>query len=80
MKPDAPQRASRTGAECVRLPYRDAVLDVAFLVAVLGEVPNPAACTTSAARMLRPGALLSVTEIPGDPDALALGEVEVVGF
>jgi CAAX protease family protein len=66
------------------LPFRLGGFDVAFLVAVLGEVPDPAACVMSLGRVLQPGALLSITELPGDPDALSLDEVgalaEASGF
>ncbi len=54
-----------------RLPFRSGVFDVAFLVAVLGEVPEPASCVASLHRVLRPGGLLSITETIGDPDALS---------
>lgn len=53
------------------LPFRDASFDVAFGVAVLGEVPDTAACLRALRRVLRPGALLSITETRGDPDALS---------
>ncbi len=55
-------------AEC--LPFKPDVFDVAFLVAVLGEVPDPSACIAWIRVVLRPGGLLSITELPGDPDAL----------
>ena len=53
-----------------RLPFRVGSFDVAFLVAVLGEVPDPEGCIESLRRVLRPGGLLSLTETIGDPDAL----------
>jgi ubiquinone/menaquinone biosynthesis C-methylase UbiE len=62
--------ASYTQADAVRLPFRSGAFDVAFLVAVLGEVSDPKACLTSIADVLRSGGLLSVAELPGDPDAL----------
>jgi ubiquinone/menaquinone biosynthesis C-methylase UbiE len=52
------------------LPFRPGTFDVAFLVAVLGEVPDPKAGLASLAHVLRPGGLLLVVELPGDPDAI----------
>jgi len=57
-------------ADATALPLRTGSLDRAFLVAVLGEVPDPPGCVAEVARVLRPGGLLCVTELPGDPDAL----------
>ena len=59
-----------TQANAVKLPFRSGAFDVAFLVAVLGEVPDPKACLASIADVLRPGGLLSIAELPGDPDAV----------
>ena len=52
------------------LPFGSASFDVVFLVAVLGEIPDPAACLQEIMRVLRPGGLFSNTEQPGDPDRL----------
>ncbi len=54
-----------------RLPFRAGSFDVAFLVAVLGEVPDPEGCIESLRRVLRHGGLLSLSETIGDPDALS---------
>jgi ubiquinone/menaquinone biosynthesis C-methylase UbiE len=59
-----------TQANGVTLPFRSGAFDVAFLVAVLGEIPDPKACLTSIVDVLRPGGLLLVAELPGDPDAV----------
>lgn len=67
-----------TQANAVRLPFRPGVFDVVFLVAVLGEVADPKACLLSVARVLRPGGLLSVTELAGDPDALQEGTLRTL--
>ena len=67
-----------TRANAVKLPFRSDAFDVAFLVAVLGEVPDPKACLASIADVLRPGGLLSVVELPGDPDAV--GEEQLRTF
>ena len=64
------QNAGYTRASAVGLPFRSAAFDATFLVAVLGEVPDPKACLASIANVLRPGGLLLVAELPGDPDAL----------
>ena len=53
-----------------RAAFSAAWFDVAFLVAVLGEVSDPTACLKSIAEVLRPEGLLVVAELPGDPDAL----------
>ena len=44
-------------ADAASLPYRDAGLDDTFLMAILGEVPDPAARIASVARVLRRGGL-----------------------
>ncbi|RLF40416.1 MAG: methyltransferase type 11, partial [Thermoplasmata archaeon] len=49
-----------------------------FLVAVLGEVSDPAACLEGIYRTLRPSGLLSITEQPGDPDFLPLSVVRAL--
>lgn len=79
----ARRRLARAGAanasfaqgDGARLPFRDASFDVAFLVAVLGEVPDSAACVAELRRVLRDGGLLSLTETRGDPDALSQDEL-----
>ena len=65
------QNTGHTQANAVKLPFQSGIFDVAFLVAVLGEVPDPKACLTSIADVLRPEGLLVVAELPGDPDALS---------
>jgi CAAX protease family protein len=64
-----------TRADAVTLPFRPGAFDVAFLVAVLGEVPDPKAGLASIAHVLRPGGLLLVVELPGDPDAVTEEQV-----
>jgi ubiquinone/menaquinone biosynthesis C-methylase UbiE len=64
--------------EGTRLPFRARSFDAAFLVAVLGEVPDPAACVRELARVLRTDGVLSITEMPGDPDALSVAEVRAL--
>ena len=49
--------------------------DVAFLVAVLGEVPDQSQCLKEIFRVLRPHGLLSITEQPHDPDRIPQPEI-----
>ncbi len=65
-----------TQADAVALPFRPDTFDVAFLVAVLGEVPSPAACLASIANVLRPGGVVAVAELPGDPDVLTEADLK----
>lgn len=71
--------------DALSLPAAARSFDVAFLVAVLGEVPDRAGCLKELLRVLRPGGLLSVTEMRAfDPDAIPLTDlqssVEAAGF
>ncbi len=50
------------------LPFRDSSFDLAFMVAVLGEVPDKDALLQELSRVLRPGGILSITEMLPDPD------------
>jgi SAM-dependent methyltransferase len=50
------------------LPLRDGTVDVAFLVAVLGEIPDRPAALAELRRVLKPGGLLGITETLTDPD------------
>jgi len=66
------------------LPVASGACDVVFLVAVLGEVPQPRLCIREMGRVLQDGGLLSITEQPGDPDHLSINTVcnlaETEGF
>jgi protein-L-isoaspartate O-methyltransferase len=50
-----------------RLPYPEGRFDAAYLVAVLGEIPDQAAALRELARVLAPGGRLVVGELFGDP-------------
>jgi SAM-dependent methyltransferase len=50
-----------------RLPYADATFDAAFLVTVLGEIPDQDAALRELRRVLKPGGRLVVGELFGDP-------------
>jgi ubiquinone/menaquinone biosynthesis C-methylase UbiE len=56
-----------TQGDARRLPYRDAVFDGAYLVAVLGEIPDQEAALRELARVVKPGGGVVVGELSGDP-------------
>lgn len=58
----------RRQGDAKALPFADGRFDAAFLVTVLGEVGDPARALAEAARVLKPGGRLSVSELAGDPD------------
>jgi ubiquinone/menaquinone biosynthesis C-methylase UbiE len=60
--------AGYTAGDACEIEFPDGSFDVAFLIAVLGELPEPRRCLERLHRILRPGGLLSVTESLPDPD------------
>jgi len=62
-----------TQGDARALPYADGSFDAAFLVTVLGEVPDQDAALRELARVLRPGGRLVVGELFGDPHWVAPG-------
>src|SRR4051812_34530357 len=59
------RRVGFTQANAAALPFRPDLFDAAFLVAVLGEIPDSQACVASIARLLRGGGRLVFVELPG---------------
>jgi ubiquinone/menaquinone biosynthesis C-methylase UbiE len=56
-------------------PFPDSSFDVAYLAAVIGEVPDQQACVRSLSRVLKPGARLVFVEMFPDPDRLSVREL-----
>jgi SAM-dependent methyltransferase len=52
----------------VRLPLRDGCIDAAYLVTVLGEIPDRPKAMAELRRVMKPGGVLSIMESLGDPD------------
>jgi ubiquinone/menaquinone biosynthesis C-methylase UbiE len=61
-----------TLGDATRLPYDEGSFDAAFLVTVLGEVPDQDAALRELARVLKPGGRLVVGELLGDPHYVTL--------
>lgn len=86
------RRASRAGVSSIEpqagsacsLPYPDGLFDAAYLISVLGEVPDPPAAWAELGRVLKPDARLVVGELALDPDFVSLSEIrreaEMNGF
>jgi ubiquinone/menaquinone biosynthesis C-methylase UbiE len=58
-----------------QLPYPDASFDGAYLVTVLGEIPDQDAALREVTRVLRPGGRLVVGELFGDPHMVTLASL-----
>ena len=56
-------------------PFPDNTFDVAFLSAVIGEVPDKQACIRALGRVLKPGGRLVFVELFPDPDRLSVQEL-----
>jgi len=77
------RRAAERGVENIvptqgdarSLPYEDATFDAAYLVTVLGEIPDQEAALRELARVVRPGGRVVVGELLGDPHWVSPGRL-----
>ena len=62
-----------TQGDARQLPYDDAAFDAAYLVTVLGEIPDQVAALGELRRVIRPGGRIVVGELFGDPHMVTEG-------
>ena len=66
-----------TQSDATSMPYVDGSFDAAYLVTVLGEIPDQDAALRELARVLKPGGRLVVGELIGDPHYVRLGPLRL---
>jgi protein-L-isoaspartate O-methyltransferase len=66
-----------TQSDATAMPYEDGTYDAAYLVAVLGEIPDQEAALRELSRVLKPGGRLIVGELLGDPHYVRLGPLRL---
>jgi protein-L-isoaspartate O-methyltransferase len=66
-----------TQSDATAMPYEDTTYDAAYLVTVLGEIPDQDAAFRELARVLRPGGRLVVGELLGDPHYVRLAPMRL---
>lgn len=69
-----PSRVDASG----RLPYEDSSFDAAYLMSVLGEIPDREGTLTELRRVLKPGGRLVVGEVALDPDFISSGQLRAM--
>ncbi len=62
--------------DAMRLPLASGSVDKAFLVAMLGEIPDRPAALAELRRVLKPGGVLGFSETMSDPDYAFMSELE----
>jgi ubiquinone/menaquinone biosynthesis C-methylase UbiE len=67
------ENVTATQGDATSLPYEDASFDAAYLVTVLGEIPDQAAALRELRRVLKPGGRLVVGEVALDPHVVFPG-------
>jgi ubiquinone/menaquinone biosynthesis C-methylase UbiE len=72
------------GEASAGFPFPDNSFDIAYLAAVIGEVPDQPACLGSLRRVVKPGGRLVFAEMFPDPDRLSVRDLrdlaEPAGF
>ena len=69
-------RTVRTlAADATALPFTDDRFDGAWLVSMLGQVPDPTAALREARRVVRPGGRVVVGELAYDPHGVFFGDL-----
>ena len=66
-----------TQSDARSMPYEDGTFDAAYLVTVLGEIPDQDSAIRELARVLKPGGSLVVGELVGDPHYVRLGPMRL---
>jgi len=66
-----------TQSDATSLPFGDGTYDAAYLVTVLGEIPDQDAALRELARVLKPGGRLVVGELVGDPHYVRLAPLRL---
>ncbi len=56
-------------ADAYHLPYKDGTFDAAYLIAVIGEIPDPDRAIREIRRVLKPSGTLALSELLPDPDS-----------
>jgi len=64
-----------TQGDARSLPYEDGAFDAAYLVTVLGEIPDQEAALRELARVVKPGGRVVVGELFGDPHWVSPGKL-----
>lgn len=59
-----------------QLPYPDRIFDGAYMIGVLGEIPDAVAALSELRRVLKPGGRLVVSELLIDPDFVSLSTLQ----
>jgi ubiquinone/menaquinone biosynthesis C-methylase UbiE len=66
-----------TQSDATSMPYEDGTYDAAYLVTVLGEIPDQEAALRELARVLKPGGRVILGELVGDPHYVRLGPMRL---